>query len=341
MAPQSRRFEWIAKFARPVLAVTLIFLALVVIAAILAIVHVSVDGSYRSEFVVGVTVAGALAIACAVVSALWAIVAYGFVPLFVANEEAVTTTAGRMGRVEALLESEVETLRRIADLSTLSDQAKSLIYRDREIDAFRETIQEDLIRQDFQTAQTLVDNIEKKFGYSDEAQRLRTEIESARKATQDENVDRAVKRVQTIIERGDFAQAMREAQRLTKQFSNNEKIAALPQRVDAARMGHKRSLLQEYGEAVRRNDIDRGVELLRELDRYLTPQEAAALAESARGVFRAKLHNLGVQFAISVADEQWKDAVATGEQIVREYPNSRMAQEVREKLDVLRLRAQG
>ena len=107
-----------------------------------------------------------------------------------------------------------------------------------------------------------------------------------------------------------------------------------------ARTGHKRSLLQAYGEAVRKNDVDKSIELLRELDRYLTPQEAAALEESVRGVFKAKLHNLGVQFAISVTDQQWADAVATGEEIIREFPNTRMAQEVREKMGLLRSRAQ-
>ena len=53
--------------------------------------------------------------------------------------------------------------------------------------------------------------------------------------------------------------------------------------------------------------------------------------ESARGVFRAKLHNLGVQFAIRVTDQNWSEALVIGEQIMDEYPNTRMAQEVQEK----------
>ena len=89
-------------------------------------------------------------------------------------------------------------------------------------------------------------------------------------------------------------------------------------------------------EAVRVNDVERSIELLKELDKYLTPQEGAALAESARDVFKKKLHNLGVQFAIAVADQNWSFAVATGEEIVKEYPNSRMAREVHEKLELLR-----
>jgi hypothetical protein len=43
-----------------------------------------------------------------------------------------------------------------------------------------------------------------------------------------------------------------------------------------------------------------------------------------------------VQFAIAVTDQQWATAVRIGEQIVQGFPNSRMAGEVRQKLEALR-----
>ncbi len=125
----------------------------------------------------------------------------------------------------------------------------------------------------------------------------------------------------------------------TKVFPKDPKIVGLDERIESARAAHKHQLLQEYDQAVLKQDIDRSVELLKELDLYLTPQEGAALAESARGVFRAKLHNLGVQFALCVTDKNWAKAVEAGEDIVREFPNSRMAHEVQEKMDLLRRRA--
>ena len=114
----------------------------------------------------------------------------------------------------------------------------------------------------------------------------------------------------------------------------------LGQTQQPAQARHKRDLLAAYGEAVRNGDIDRSIELLRDLDKYLTPQEGAAMEESARGVFRAKLHNLGVQFSIRVTEEQWREAVQIGRQIVEEYPNSRMAQEVRMKMETLQALAE-
>jgi hypothetical protein len=130
-------------------------------------------------------------------------------------------------------------------------------------------------------------------------------------------------------------------QRLLKTMGENPKIRALPEMVREAQTNHKRDLLKTYGEAVKNGDVDKSIELLRELDKYLTPQEGAALEESARGMFRAKLHNLGVQFAIRVTEEQWADALSIGRQIVAEYPNSRMAQEVQLKLETLQSLASG
>ena len=246
---------------------------------------------------------------------------------------------GRLGRLESLLEDMAKSARREADLAALSDQSKALLYRDREIEAFREAIHEDVMRQDYRSAAALIDTIEKRLGYVEEAARLREEVEAGRKATLQERINHAIARIEKHIEAKDWARATRESQRLAHLFPENSKIASLPEHIEGGRIHTKRDLLQAYGEAVRKNDVDRGIELLRELDHYLTPQEAAALEESARGVFRAKLHMLGVQFAIKVTESQWVEAVTVGEEIIREFPNTRMTQEVRQKMDSLKAKA--
>ncbi|HUU59023.1 MAG TPA: hypothetical protein VMZ50_05730 [Phycisphaerae bacterium] len=346
MAGQAGRFGWIAKFARLMLMAKLIFFGLLLIATVAVGLAVTLNvGQWGARLIDlgippwAIPAAALLAVLAELVAAGWLVVLYGLVHVLLSGESAAQTVAARLGRIESLLTNQAESTGKLADLATLSDRAKSLVYRDREVEAFREIIQEDLMRQDYDTAEILIENMEKN-GYADEAARLRREVQAFRKASMEEKIDAAVLRIQQIISRRNWAQALRESQRILRIFPENPKIASLPGRIEAARTKHKRSLLQEYGEAIRKNDIDHGIELLRELDRYLSPQEAAALEESARGVFRAKLHNLGVQFAISVTDEQWAAAVATGEEIIREFPNTRMAQEVREKMDLLRSRAQ-
>lgn len=269
----------------------------------------------------------------------WVLAFHGAVRLIASAQSASSQTANRLARLETLASDQSNSLRELVELASLSDQAKSLLFRDREIEVIREVVHEDLMRQEYETAEALIDNVEKQLGYVEEASRLRNEVAASRSTTVDEKLAAAIRRIEAIIDRRDWDRAVRESQRLLRRFPDQPQIAALPERIAASRVRHKRSLLQAYGQAVGKNDIDRSIELLQELDTYLTPQEAAALEDSARGVFRAKLHNLGVQFAICVTDERWNDAIVSGEQIVNEYPNSKMAQEVRQKMPQLTARA--
>lgn len=333
MSNKAGPYDWIVKLARITLFVFLGLLALAFVGTIiLTIVVATRDPSFIFYGVL--TVLGEAALAGA------AIVAYGLVKLLVATEDAATSTARRTSRIETLSYDQAESLKKLVDISSLSDQAKSLIYRDREIDALREAIHEDLIRQDYDSAESLIEGVEKRSGFADEANRLRQQLGDSRKATLEEKIDAAIGRIQQTIDRHEWDRAQREAHRVMRLFPKNPKVAALGERIESARANHKRSLLQAYAEAVRKNDVDQSIAMLKELDLYLSPQEAAALEESARGVFKARLHQLGVQFAIRVTDQQWSDAIAAGENIISEFPNSRMAQEVREKMELLRSRSE-
>lgn len=95
-----------------------------------------------------------------------------------------------------------------------------------------------------------------------------------------------------------------------------------------------------WDEAVKSQNTDQSLEILRELDVYLTPNEALALQEAAKDVYRNKLHNLGVQFSMAVSDRKWGDALEVGERIITDFPNSKMSEEIRGKLDVLKQNVQ-
>ncbi|MHC4985366.1 MAG: hypothetical protein ACYTFO_04335 [Planctomycetota bacterium] len=336
MPNQTGPFAYVTGFARIALIVTLILAAVSLIGSIaMAVVSLATGGDIHPAQIVLFITGGLMALLMAV----WALVAYGMVRVIVANEPQVYSCASPLERLESLLADEAASLRRLQEMSSLSDKAKSLLYREHEMEAFRETIQHALFRQDYHAAQQLIEEIGQVVGYEAEARRLLQEVDDYRNATTEQKVQAAINRVESLITSGDWTRALRETQRLSELFADNAKIAALPRRIHLARTKHKRDLLQAYGEAARKNDVDRSIELLRELDAYLTPQEAAALSESARGVFKARLSNLGVQFAIYVEDEQWAQAIAAGQEIIREFPNSRMAHEVREKLPALQGRA--
>jgi hypothetical protein len=350
MSEKSGRFSLVLALSRIALLVSILTLALAVVAGVGAAATILMDPvTWASWLGAGAMPPRAFAVLCiavcslevmgAVSLGLWLWTLQGIVRVRISEEDSRRTIAGRIRTVETLLEDQAAAAHRMVDLASLSEQARSLLYRDREVEAFRETVQADLTRQDYVAAAEHIEAIEKRFGYAEEAARLRREVEESRRAGAEEKLDQAIRRLGVIMDRHDWARAQREAQRIMQTFPDNPKVASLPQRIEEARLQTKRSLLKEYKEAVDKKDVETGVRLLKELDRYLTPQEAAAWAESARGVFHAKLLNLGVQFSIHVADQRWDQALATGEEITREFPNTRMAQEVREKLDLLRQRA--
>jgi hypothetical protein len=97
----------------------------------------------------------------------------------------------------------------------------------------------------------------------------------------------------------------------------------------------------QWDEAVARHDVDTSIEALKRLDPYLTPAEAEEMQETARGIFKEKLNNLSADFARAVHDQHWTDAVRIGEAVIRDFPNSRIAQEIRQNIEGLRQRGHG
>lgn len=257
------------------------------------------------------------------------------------NRQAAEHGVAHLERIESLLQQQLKTTQELMGVAELSEQARGLIFHDREVDALRESVHALLMKQDYVAAEAMIARMESRPDLAETASLLREEIGRTRSSPSDDKVLEAVNRVREVLNERHWARAKRDAERLLALFPNHRVVAELPNEIRQAWNAYKRQLLKQYGEAVRVNDVERSIELLKELDKYLTPQEGAALAESARDVFKKKLHNLGVQFAIAVADQNWAFAVATGEEIVREYPNSRMAREVREKLDLLRDYASG
>lgn len=230
-------------------------------------------------------------------------------------------------------------LKTIAENAQMSDLVRSVTHRSRERTAIRLAINEEIIRGDWEAAYALVELLEERHGYRNEAARLRAELDASRAGEADVKVHDSVEHVRALMAAHDWDRARRMMDRLMASNGNNHEVKELPQAFHRAWNEHKRRLLKEWDQAVQRNEVDRGIALLKELDHYLTPSEAGALQESARGVFRAKLRNMGVQFSLAVSENNWKEALNVGLQIQEEFPNSRMASEVQDRIHVLQKRA--
>ena len=177
------------------------------------------------------------------------------------------------------------------------------------------------------------------FGLKQEADRFREDISAKRAEIVRKQINDAAAVIDRHCRSEQWAQASREAERLAQLFPADEQARGLPAEIEKRRENHKQSLLQAFQDARQRNDIDGSIEIVKQLDLYLTAGEAEAYQDQVRGVFKDKLNSLRASFSMAVHDQHWNEASRIGEIIIRDFPNTQMAKEVREKMDALRERA--
>lgn len=236
---------------------------------------------------------------------------------------------------------ETELLESINARIMVSDTAKRIAYREEDIDLLKRTIKADVEKHEYDAALALVRELGETYGQIKEAEAFREKILHIRRSEMDARVAESLARFKEIVARHDFETAALEAQKIARLYPESAVAKEAITRVDQAREAYKKDLERSFLEASERGDTERAMELLKELDKYLTEQEAEPLRETARGVIGKARDNLGVQFKLAVHDKEWVAAVNVGEQIIREFPNSKMADEVRGMLDALRQRAAG
>ena len=127
--------------------------------------------------------------------------------------------------------------------------------------------------------------------------------------------------------------------RIQRLFPDSSRVLSLRSRVEQAQAAYKADLERRFLMAAQEGHADNALTLLKELDPYLTIVEGEPLRELARGVIGKARDNLGAQFKLAVQDRRWRQAASIGEQIIAEFPNSRMAAEVRDVIDGIRIRA--
>ena len=232
-----------------------------------------------------------------------------------------------------------KTLDTIAESVSLSDASKSIAHREQELEALRGAVRSDIRVHNWEMAAYLVGEMESRFGSEDEASRLRQELEDERATVFRRRLAQAIARVEELFEAHNWVLVQQEIDRLLRVLPDEPRVVGLKEALHRHREAHKRKLLDDWAESLRRDDIDGGIEVLKELDQYLTQEESASIESSARDVFKRKLLQLRFRFQYAVTEGRWSDALEVGAQIMSEYPNARMAAEIEESLPALRQRA--
>jgi hypothetical protein len=230
-------------------------------------------------------------------------------------------------------------IERLGHEGGLSEAAKRILHRKQERDLLRTAIEQDISDGDYDAAMILVQELADRFGYRADAEEFRGRIERVRAQSRDAAVISALGGLEEMIRHRRWTDAFAEAARITRLFPESHRVDHLRERVANARERYKQDLERRFLLCAQRDEVDQAMAVLKELDQYLTEAEAEPFREVARGVIGKARDNLGVRFKLAVQDRQWHDALEVGERLINEFPNSRMSQEAREMIDMLRERA--
>ena len=271
---------------------------------------------------------------------LTSLVILALAPVAILLAAVVSRTLGA-GSTAARLDRITQAVENFSQEQGLSEGAKRVIHRRQERELLRRAIEQDILAQDWDAAMVLVKELAERFGYRADAEEFRSRIERVRAQNLDRQVVDSLAQLDEFIRARQWPDAYAEAARIERLFPDSHRIDNLRMRVDEARRKYRKELERRFLFSAEHQRIDEAMELLKELDQYLTRPEAEQFQEVARGVISKSRENLGVRFKILVQDHQWSDAIGVGQQIIDEFPNTRMATEVRDLLPELRNRAAG
>jgi hypothetical protein len=229
----------------------------------------------------------------------------------------------------------------ISEQQLLSDRAKSVAFREKDSDALRRAIQDEMLKQNWEPALALTNEMEKQFGFRKEADSLRAQIADKHNDVIRRQLSDAMATIDRYVRAEAWPDAFKEAQRIGSALPESPMAQSMVEEVEKRRDNQKQQLIQSLKDAATRHDADGGMEILKRLDTYLTPTEAEQYQEIARNILKERLVILRTQFAVSVQDHNWNEALRLADLVTRDFPNTQMAKEVREMMDSLRARAEG
>lgn len=230
-------------------------------------------------------------------------------------------------------------LRSLGEQAALSDDARRVLHRTRERTLLRRAIEEDIAAEDWDAALVLSGELADRFGYRQDAENFRRRIDRSRRATLEHQLNGAMSQLEDLVLHRQWEEAQREAVRIARTFPEAPRAQAAPERVSREVERFKVDLERQFLEAAEDDRVEEAMELLKRLDQHLSEGEAAPFREVARGVIGKARENLGAKFKLAVRDKRWIEAANHGERIIAEFPNSKMAAEVRDLLDGIRERA--
>lgn len=261
----------------------------------------------------------------------------------VTSDAPTSASAGNAGAGTGAAQSPeiLDILRRIDEHAMLSDNARRVLFRERELQLLGRAIEDDIRTSRYDVALTLCDELADVFGERERAEAYREQIQRDRQQHYDAALDAELGELDRLLSHRQWQAAHGVAGRVRRLYADSHLVDDIDRRFVEARDAHKGELETLLSDAVQREDTEQAMQLLRSLDRYLTADEVGRYQEIAGGIIKQHRENLSTQFKLAVNDHRWSESVGIGETIIAEFPNTKMAAEVRSMIDLLRNRAEG
>lgn len=222
---------------------------------------------------------------------------------------------------------------------SLPEDARRVTDRHFARDVLRRAIEEEITAGQYEAAIALIERLGVDHGLRQEAEAFRRRIEDARSPARDADLQIEIQQLDELIGAKRWDVAFADAGRILRLYPESPKAQRLQERVEQARSAHKAELLRTFEAATAEGRLDDAMATLKQLDEFLTEMEAEPLRETARAIIARTRESLGADFRHAVQERRWTDAAELGTRIVEEFPNTRMAAEVREVLAGIRERA--
>jgi len=227
----------------------------------------------------------------------------------------------------------------ILEAMQMSENAKRVLFRDRELELLRKTVQDDIEAGDFHAALVLCDQMANVFGAVEEAEKMRTRVQEIIHQHHEERIREEMKQLTTLLEAHQWVEAYQYASKMRRLYPESPLLHDLEQRIASVRTEYGHQLEERFLMAAEQDDVENAMAFLKELDGYLTPDEARRIRSTADKVIATYRENISAKFKMAVRDHRWREALAFGEEIMNQFPNAQMASEVREIMNTIQARA--
>ena len=187
--------------------------------------------------------------------------------------DALRDNSAKLEQVTSALEKIHAGLAQINQSTRLSETAKAIAFRDVDKQSLREAVFDKLQQHDFDAAYEIIQEIAKRPEYKELADQLRIQADEYRDATEQERINQVIALIEKLLEDFQWARASSQIEGLIRANPDSEKAKAMRQRLFDKKEERKRTLLAAWDDAIKRQETDRSLQVLKELDLYLSPMK--------------------------------------------------------------------